>query len=391
MTVFLVQRLGPYHHARLRAWAAARTGRVNVIEFRSGEAVYAWAPVVEDGGYGRFQSHSNPELSQRLAGLQPQVIVCVGYADPEVLHAVTWALRRCVPLVLCSDSTWADEPRNWIKEMLKRQVVRCFDSALVAGTRASDYLTSLGLPAQRQFRPWDVVDNSYFENGADLGRANEMAARLNSNLPSRYFLCVARFVPKKNIHRLIEAYLSYANRSCNTAWSLVLSGSGPLEAEFRDRVASANLSRQVRFLGFQQYPALPTLYGLAGALVLPSESDQWGLVVNEAMAAGLPVLVSARCGCAVDLVSGRGNGFTFEPDDVTGLADLMSKVAGMDQPRRAAIGRRSREIIAAYSPVAFAEGLEAAVTSACSWRVKPRSLLLRMMVSLLAKRSPRAL
>jgi glycosyltransferase involved in cell wall biosynthesis len=385
--VFLVQRLGPYHHARLQAWAALRSGAVTVIEFRPTDAVYAWAAVEAPGRYARRATSSPKALIQALDEFAPQVVVCVGYADPEIHQAMVWALAKRVPLVTCSDSTFEDEPRSWFKEGLKRAVVTAFAAGLAAGQRAHAYLAHLGLDAARRFQPWDVVDNSYFARGADAARADAAVLRAKRGLPPRYFLSVARFVPKKNLARLIEAYALYAAAAGPAAWGLVLSGSGPLESALRAQVASAGLEGCVNFRGFLQYPELPACYGLAAAFVLPSESDQWGLVVNEAMAAGLPVLVSSRCGCAPDLVRTGENGFTFAPDDVAEIAARLTEIAGYDDARRAVMGRRSREIIAEFSPEAFAQGLEAAVGAALADAGKDKSWFSRILVSQLARRA----
>jgi glycosyltransferase involved in cell wall biosynthesis len=98
------------------------------------------------------------------------------------------------------------------------------------------------------------------------------------------------------------------------------------------------------FLGFLQYDELPAYYGLAGAFVHGSHTEQWGLVVNEAMAVGLPVLVSRRCGCAYDLVQEGVNGFPFDPHDVDQLAHLLLRVAG-DSAEATRLGAASRQII----------------------------------------------
>ena len=384
---FLVQRIGPYHHARLMAWAKLGKSVVWVIEFRSDDAVYAaWGGVRDCGEYHRRQTHSKEQLWQALDEIKPEVIVCVGYADLEISQAMWWALRKQVPLVTCSDTTFTDGPRSWGKEQFKRRVVAAFSAALVAGSRAQHYLQGLGLDPQHQFRAWDAVDNCYFEQGAGAARNDTTTLLAQLKLPNRYFLCVARFIPEKNLPRLIEAYASYVGHSGDGAWALVLSGSGPLEEKLRRTIADARLGSVVHFTGFIQYSELPAYYGLAGALVLPSVSETWGLVVNEAMAAGLPVMVSAHCGCAPDLVREGENGFIFEPEDVTALADLMRTVAGLDETRRTAMGRRSREIVAAYSPAAFANGLEAAVTCAFARRHRRIPWLTRLIVCLMAKR-----
>ena len=384
---FLVQRIGPYHHARLQALASSRSGKVSVIEFRAGEGVYGWSRHAEAGEYARLQSGSRVELLRALDGLKPRVLVCVGYSDPEISQAMAWALERKVALVTCSDSTWQDEPRSRIKEALKRRYVSAFGSALVAGSRAGEYLAGLGIPAERQFRPWDVVDNGHFAGGADRARSRAESERERLKLPPRYFLCVARFVAKKNLAGLIDAYARYVAEAGAEAWALVLSGSGPLEAELRSRVAAAGLDRHVHFPGFLQYPDMPACYGLTGALVLPSVSDQWGLVVNEAMAAGLPVLVSDRCGCAPELVREGENGCTFSPGDPAGLARHMTTLARSDPARLAEMGRCSRAGIAGYSPEAFAMGLGSAIGCALSQAPRPGSRLGRVLIRILALRS----
>ncbi len=389
VVAFLVQRLGPYHHARLRALADDQSLSVSVIEFRPLDLVYGWEPVVEFGGYSRIQASPEGDIGSMLASVRPDVVVCVGYADSEIHRAAAWALAHGVPLVTCSDSTYDDEPRSRMKEAFKRLVLSAFDAALVAGTRSHDYLGTLGMKGETRFRPWGVVDNAHFERGADAVRRSPANSRSKLKLPDRFFICTARFVPKKNLAALVEAFARYAAAARESAWALVFSGAGPLEDDLRARVAAAGLGSRVCFPGFVQYPELPAYYGLAGAAILPSVSDQWGLVVNEAMAAGLPVLVSSRCGCAPDLVRGGENGHTFEPNDTAVLADVMGRVAGMDRGSLAAMGTRSREIVAAFTPESFAAGLKAAVGCALARRPRRSGLLTRAVIGALAARNPR--
>jgi glycosyltransferase involved in cell wall biosynthesis len=169
----------------------------------------------------------------------------------------------------------------------------------------------------------------------------------------------------------------------------VLSGAGPLEADLRALVAAAGLGSRVVFPGFLQYGDLPACYGLAGAFVLPSGSDQWGLVVNEAMAAGIPVLVSSRCGCTPELVRPGENGFTFEPGDPVVLAGLLQRVAGMQPEERAAMGSLSRKVVAAFSPEAFACGLKAAIGCALGRRIRRGRHFTRAVLAALAARPVR--
>lgn len=141
---------------------------------------------------------------------------------------------------------------------------------------------------------------------------------------------------------------------------------------------------EVTLAGFRQLEETTAYYGLAGAFVHPAQVDQWGLVVNEAMAAGLPVLVSKRAGCAHDLIRDGENGFCFDPADASQLSRLLCKIASPDTDR-AAMGRRSREIIARWSPDRFAEGLWQALQTGQQQPRRPFSLPLRLLLWLLRK------
>jgi glycosyltransferase involved in cell wall biosynthesis len=137
--------------------------------------------------------------------------------------------------------------------------------------------------------------------------------------------------------------------------------------------------------GFKQYDELPAYYGLAGAFVLGSTEEQWGLVVNEAMAAGLPVLVSRRCGCAPELVRDGENGFTFDPHDASGLAVLMTEMAA-DADARAAMGRASRRTISHWAPETFGLNLWKAAGAAMALPRPGHTLASRLLFPPLIRR-----
>jgi 1,2-diacylglycerol 3-alpha-glucosyltransferase len=398
--LFLVRRVGPYHDARFNA--AGRRLDLTVVETRPGSTEYPWttaagahqyrlaafrpAEVAEDGLRGAALT---VEVEQALQTYRPEVVACAGWADPEYHALLQRCFARTIPAVVMSDSTYSDEPRQWWRELVKGSLVRNFTAAVVAGSRSQDYLQRLGFPGRAIFWPWDVVDNAHFAAGADRFRANRDRMPEAAVAVPRCFLCVARFILKKNLEGLLSAYAAYVAEAGASAWDLVLSGAGPLESGLRGQVVAAGLTTRVKFAGFSQYPDLPGLYARAGALVLPSWSDQWGLVVNEAMAAGVPVIVSRRCGCAADLVHEGVNGMVFDPDKSAELAGCLGRLAQLDSAQWSAMGRRSREIIAAYTPETFASGLAAAVTYAIG-RKKPASpALSHVVVRLLAARGGR--
>jgi len=368
----LFARFGPYHVARLRA--LARAHEVVGIELSGENINYAWDSVgidelnhvqLFDGNHRTVEPKRLRHTVQRaLSKHAPEAVAVPGWWDPGALVAIEWARDEGIPLVLMSDSTAIDAPRPWWREWPKRRVVALCETALVAGTRHTNYLTQLGMPEEHIWTGYDVVDNAHFAEGADKARKRDSSLRNEWGLPERYVLTCCRFVEKKNLRRLIDGYAEY-RRQANTPRALVLVGDGPRREALEERVASLGLDDDVHFSGFCQYDELPPYYGLADAFVLPSTHEQWGLVVNEAMAAGLPVLVSERCGCAPDLVVEDENGHTFNPYDVGAIADALGRLSEKREDLHR-MGRASRERIQEWTPQTFARNLGAAAERAAA-------------------------
>jgi glycosyltransferase involved in cell wall biosynthesis len=255
-------------------------------------------------------------------------------------------------------------------------------------------LVTLGLPRNRVFTGYDVVDNEYFARGAAEVRSQKEEVRMKYGLPGKYFLASARFVPKKNLPMLIRAYARYRRLSDsredgeqttdNRPWDLVLLGDGPMKADLCGLVSDLRLRGHVQLPGFVQYRELPAYYALADVFVHASTTEQWGLVVNEAMATGLPVIVSDRCGCVPDLVAEGKNGFTFDPKSVEDLSKLMVDMSRLSERCLEEMRKESRRIVAGFTPAHFATAAQNAINVA---RATPRcranpfsSLLLKALI-----------
>ena len=391
-------RLGPYHHARLNA--VGQRMQVVGIESCGLENTNAWAKVE---GAGSFQKvtltdrHVNSRLwrqelqrrmFQTLDDLKPQVVAVPGWSLVDALIALLWCSLTRTPAIVMSDSTAIDAPRVAWKEWIKGRVVNLCSSALVAGIRHREYVMQLGMPADRIGLGYDVVDNRYFEDKVAEVRGRKSEVRKQFGLPEKYFIASARFIEKKNLPRLIEAYARYrqmvskaeSGKQKAVIWDLVLLGDGPLRSSIFDLRSSLGLDASVHLPGFKQYPELPAYYGLAGAFIHASTTDQWGLVVNEAMASGLPVLVSDRCGCAPDLVREGVNGFTFDPYNVEAIAQLMLKISAFQDASLSAFGGASRDIISQWGPERFVSGLESAAAKAIQSGPRPSTLLDRLLL-----------
>ncbi|MGD1094128.1 MAG: glycosyltransferase family 4 protein [Bryobacteraceae bacterium] len=350
--------MGPYHFARMRALGEVPGVNLTVIESCARDD-HGWVRATDGVNLLTLDStvlsnnvleRTTAALRQALNKCRPDIIIASGYAEPHSLRVMVEhrAARPNCRLLMWSESTAVDHPRDWLRERFKGLFVSMFDGALVAGTPHERYLAHLGMPVSRIGVVGNCVENDHFASGLTPHQPKGAGLRIRN-----YFLFVGRFIAEKNLFRLIHAYEKYQHRAGKEAWSLVLVGTGPLEPQLRAEVGRRRI-RGVIFAGLRQVNELPGYYARASCFVLPSLSEPWGLVVNEAMASGVPVLVSDRCGCAADLIKQGENGFTFDPEDVPGLADVMTKVStwSADLP---ALGKRGQEIIAGFTPRLFAQ------------------------------------
>jgi glycosyltransferase involved in cell wall biosynthesis len=377
--------IGPYHHARLNAAA----DRLSVIGVEwSAKGYDSWGAAESSTRYRKFslfseatdQHPAKAELRRAfwsaLEQANPDVVAVNGWNNFGSLAAADCCVRRGIPMVVMSESARQDEPRTWWKEMIKRWIVDLYSAALVGGQRHIEYLVELGMPPDRIFTGYDVVDNDYFarrtleirnshlRRGCGGQAAFEM--RKKYGLPENYFLASARFIEKKNLPKLISAYAEYrqlcrasvsdAERSGDVPWDIVLLGDGPLREALSTQLSTLNLHAHVHLPGFKQYDELPVYYAFANAFVHASTTEQWGLVVNEAISSGLPVIVSERCGCVPELLN--DNGFTFDPFDEHELAARLFKMASLSDDERKSLSDASYRISSNFAPERFGEGLE---------------------------------
>src|SRR5438094_8092967 len=383
--------IGPYHHARLNA--AADRVSVTGIEW-SAKGYDRWGAPDSPPRYQKVSLFSEAtDYYPRKAELRrafwsaldeanPDVVAVNGWNDFGSLVAADCCVRRGIPMVVMSESARQDEPRTWWKEMIKRRVVGVYSAALVGGQRHVEYLVELGMPRDRIFTGYDVVDNAYFRRRAEEVRSQKSDVRKQYGLSENYFLASARFIEKKNLPTLIRAYAAYRQKSeasGNPPWDVVLLGDGPLREALNSQLSTLNLHAHVHLPGFKPYDELPVYYALAKAFVHASTTEQWGLVVNEAIASGLPVIVSNRCGCVPELV--QGNGFTFEPTDEQELAARLLQIASLSDDERRSLGDASYRIAENFAPEHFGEGLEQAAKLALP-HPRKASLLGRTLIKL---------
>lgn len=383
-----LHRVGPYHHARFEAAASLFDGHIFVLQTRPESQEYPWDFAVQDASYTLLSlevaHNSNQDLAnggqkeqlrRLIAACNPAVIVSVGWADSVYLDLLSISQKSSIPIVIVSDSRERDISRSLIKEWLKRLLLRGYSSALVAGVQSRNYLRGLGMSEECIFQPWDVVDNQHF---FELSRMESEKSSRDSLSP---FICVGRFIPEKNHDLLLKAFSKY--QSLGGIRPLMLIGHGQLESEIRKLCSYLPRPDSVTFVPFVQMHELVKYYSNALALILPSKKDTWGLVVNEAMASELPVIVSSDCGCAEDLIINGVTGLTFASGDAEDLLNCMRFVELQSSADRKHMTTSALTTINNFSLSSFAVGMHLACKHALSY---PKfSLISRILASVLKR------
>jgi len=310
-------------------------------------------------GADRFFGVDAPALADAIAETRPHAALVPGWHSVVLLRALLACRRLGVPAIYRGDSTVASGPsgfRRPLWAMRTRGLLRLYAAWLAVGTRSREYLLRFGAPAERVFHSPHCVDHERFAEGARAvsGEAR-VAARAAAGIAPGDFtvLFAGKLEPKKRVADLVRAVARLGPGAV-----LAVAGAGVEEPALRALAAEAGA--RVAWLGFVNQRELPRAYALADCLALPSDGrETWGLVVNEALACGLPSVVSDRVGCAPDLIEPGRTGETHPVGDVPALAAALDRVR-----RRLAAGHdfapAARARAAAHSFAAATAGLLAA-------------------------------
>jgi len=368
-------RFGPYHLARLQAtcnYMKPLEIRVVGLETAYKDGIYPWR---QESGSAQFERYTAfprnsyksvswikvvKRLFKLLNTINPTAVAINGYSTVDSLAILSWCILNQRPAILMMESKRNDAPRQVWKEKIKRGMVSRFMSALCGGSLQRAYLEELGMPSKKIFLGYDAVDNDYFEQASHRVRQSPGAYRNLPGLetPGYFFLASARFIPRKNLDGLLLAYSRYRYQMRGLGlfpWRLVILGDG----EERSSLEKMILDQEIEgtsLPGFRQIDELPAYYGLASVFIHPPLQEQWGLVVNEAMASGLPVLISERCGCVPDLIQEGLNSFCFNPQDLSTLVQLMLRCS-TGEINLKDVGEAARQHIRDWGPERFAQGM----------------------------------
>ncbi|MBS0201597.1 MAG: glycosyltransferase family 4 protein [Planctomycetes bacterium] len=307
-----------------------------------------------------FFGCDTPEISHVIREGNFDAFIVNGWVVKSCLQAL-WACRHTgVPCLVRGEANDM-RPRAWWKRVLQSYLVQQYSACLYIGEANKSFYQQRGVQSERLFRVPYCVDNDRFANGASTVTRTAARRRFCLRNDSTVFLFSGKLIPKKHPLELLTAVRSVVDRASQL--ELLIVGDGELRSECESFVQQNQLP--VRFAGFLNQTEMADAYRASDCLVLPSDhGETWGLVVNEAMACGLPAIVSDQVGCNVDLVTPNETGRVFQFGDWNQLGEILvecSRVPGA----LSLMGENAYNRIARYSPAVAADGMWQAIQFAC--------------------------
>jgi glycosyltransferase involved in cell wall biosynthesis len=275
-----------------------------------------------------------------VQGIAPDVAFASGWVDKGYLKACRALRTKGIPTVMCSDTAWRGDARQWAAVATARLwLPGTFSHAWVTGEAQSTYATRLGFPAAH-------IGRGFYS--ADVERFSGMAARLDKGpLPHR-FLCVARYIPTKGHQLLCDAFAELCDAGGAGDHELWIAGTGEMHAQVT--TSPSGRHQRIRHLGFVQAEDMPEVMRQCGIFVLPSTHEPWGVVVHEHACAGFPLVLSSAVGASERFLREGRNGITFRSGDGADLRRALAAMIAWSDAERLRMGAASHTLGMAWGP-----------------------------------------
>ena len=282
--------------------------------------------------------HWNPDALRRLRATNPDLVVIVGYSSLTTQIAMRWLRWNKIPWIF-----WGELPGMRKLGILKSQLRAIVRHPAIAWPNAIAAIGSVAVTEYRRLSKGrcDVSNIPYF---TDLSHFLSQP-RVRPNQAVRLLYC-GQLIERKGLNSLLDAFLALADSAPELVLQFV--GDGPLKSSLMARIPQS-LSTRVEFLGFQPVEKLPSFFAAADIFVLPSKHDGWGVVVNQALGAGLPIICTCAVGAAHDLITSDWNGWVVPVDDVSALSEAIRRLV-VDEPLRMQFGANSRSRAMEWGP-----------------------------------------
>jgi|HubBroStandDraft_1064217.scaffolds.fasta_scaffold02322_9 glycosyltransferase involved in cell wall biosynthesis len=288
-----------------------------------------------------------------------------GYASVNALHAILAANTLGIPVLLRAESWLADRPRNIATLAAKQLFFRLLRPAIAAtlpiGSRNRDYWAHYFGPDMPQFLMPYAVDNTWFAQRTAAADPSELRAELQLTPGRPIILFASKLQARKHADHLLEAYSRLCAAAPNPQPYLLIVGDGEERTRLESRARELSLEG-LRFPGFRNQSELPAFFALSDVFVLPSRHEPWGLIVNEAMAAGCAVIVSDEVGAHADLITDGIEGYVYPVGDIEALTTALDRVvSNPEQTQR--MGQAAKARIASWDFEADIRGLRQALAT----------------------------
>ncbi|MNK18482.1 Alpha-monoglucosyldiacylglycerol synthase [compost metagenome] len=312
-------------------------------------------PLLE--GYS-YQWAQHQELITQITSWQSDALLVYGWPFKGHLNCLRF-FKNKIPVYFRGDSTLLNEPSG-LKKLLRKLylswVYKHVDHAFYVGNNNKAYFKKYGLKDhQLSFAP-HAIDNTRFED-EQASSVKELRASLNLSKDDILILYAGKFDPVKNVALLLSAFINMNNPTAH----LLLVGNGVEETNLKQQAQQSTLSANIHFIGFQNQSRIPVFYQAADLFCLPSNSETWGLAINEAMACSKAILVSDSVGCALDLVKEGYNGWTFKAQSLTSLTEHLEKLVHQGKNNLAQMGANSKQIISHWTFQKQVDAIESTV------------------------------
>ncbi len=380
----------PSRLAALRDYLADRGVALSVIEIAGLGSPYGFAEAVHSESlswYCLFDKEVMENIPaakavnmvcQKLDELSPDVVVAGAIAFPSGAAALKWTIRNRKPVVIFDDARLDDIPRSCYINWIKKQIYSHVSAMVIPAPSHNPSYRFFGFSSEQLFHGINCIDNKYFSVHGKHGYLNEQEDLFLQG--KKYILAVGRQIMIKNWNAAIDAFKLLIKNRMIDDWHLVFIGDGLEHGNLVALSAEYN-GRYIHFREFKKQDELRAYYRNAKAVILPSNRETWGLVVNEAMASELPVLVSRGCGCVDTLVQNGVNGYVFNPDDLPGIEKILLKFVGINDTQRREMGQASRRIIEDWGLDRFCRGMWEAISFAHANGTRSGSFVGRRIVS----------
>ncbi|MFN3890337.1 MAG: glycosyltransferase family 4 protein [Beijerinckiaceae bacterium] len=272
----------------------------------------------------RFHGCDTPDISARLSDGRFDAVLTLGWHLKSLVQGIWAAKRLGIPVLVRGDSqvlTQRSALKRWLKTLTYPGLLRAFDAALYVGVRNKAYYAHYGYPLHRLFHSPHCVDTDWFASMVSDCTREDYRRRIGVDRATKLLMFAGKLVPFKRPLDVVDAAAELRGRGIDS--QVMVAGSGELDASMRAHASGCGVP--LHMLGFQNQSQMPAAYAAADALVLPSTSrETWGLVCNEALACGTPVVICDAVGCAPDIAADGRVGRSYPLGDAKSCADRLN-------------------------------------------------------------------